>query len=167
MTSDTPSGLDVTLGWSSQKNSKQAVAQALEPLNAAAGAGPFGLVLVYASVKQDLNTVVAQVHAAVGDVPLMGCTTTGEICNGGLLSGGIALAGIRGEGFRAAVGYGRNVFGAPEQAGRAAVEMATKALGGADALTGKALDIRRVEVLGVGRSEDARLPAKPSQGAFP
>ena len=40
------------------------------------------LVLVFASIRYDLEELLRGVHAVVGDVPVVGATTAGEICNG-------------------------------------------------------------------------------------
>ncbi len=40
------------------------------------------LVTVFASVRYDLEELLRGVHAVVGDVPVVGATTAGEICNG-------------------------------------------------------------------------------------
>jgi PAS domain S-box-containing protein len=42
---------------------------------------PLAAVLVFASVKYDLAAVLQGVFSVVGDVPLIGATTAGEICN--------------------------------------------------------------------------------------
>jgi PAS domain S-box-containing protein len=43
---------------------------------------PLAAVLVFASVKYDLEAVLQGVYSVVGDVPLIGATTAGEICDG-------------------------------------------------------------------------------------
>ena len=40
------------------------------------------LVLVFASIRYDLEELLRGVHTVVGDVPVVGATTAGEICNG-------------------------------------------------------------------------------------
>jgi len=42
---------------------------------------PLAAVLVFASVRYDLEALLNGVHGVVGDVPLIGATTAGEICN--------------------------------------------------------------------------------------
>jgi len=42
---------------------------------------PLAAVLVFASVRYDLEAVLKGVYGVVGDVPLIGATTAGEICN--------------------------------------------------------------------------------------
>ena len=39
-------------------------------------------VTVFASVRYDLEDLLRGVHKVVGDVPVVGATTAGEICNG-------------------------------------------------------------------------------------
>ncbi len=43
---------------------------------------PFSAVLIYASVHYDLEQVSAGIRGIVGNVPILGTTTAGEICNG-------------------------------------------------------------------------------------
>jgi len=43
---------------------------------------PLSVVLVYASVHYDLDQVLAGISANVGNVPILGTTTAGEICGG-------------------------------------------------------------------------------------
>jgi PAS domain S-box-containing protein len=42
---------------------------------------PLVVVLVFASVHYDLEEMLRGIHAVVGDTPVMGATTAGEICN--------------------------------------------------------------------------------------
>lgn len=115
------SRLDVTVGYSDDKNTKRAIDQTLERLGRPRD---LGLVLVYASTRHDPRRVVAAVRGAVGDVPLVGCSTTGEMCPAGLLQGGIVVAGLRSEALHAAVGHGSDVYRDPGGAARRAISMA-------------------------------------------
>jgi hypothetical protein len=43
---------------------------------------PLAVVMVFASVRYDLEELLRGIHAVVGDAPVIGATTAGEICNG-------------------------------------------------------------------------------------
>lgn len=43
---------------------------------------PLSAVLVFASVRYDLEELLRGIHGVVGEVPVLGTTTAGEICNG-------------------------------------------------------------------------------------
>ena len=56
---------------------KKAANQALSMIHAS----PVVAVMVFASVRYDLNEVLRGIRMIVPDAPLFGCTTAGEICN--------------------------------------------------------------------------------------
>jgi hypothetical protein len=64
-----------------------ALAQAL-------GAGPFAAVLLFVSPDADLATLAAEVADAFGGVPVLGCTTAGEITGAGYAEGEIVAVGL-------------------------------------------------------------------------
>jgi hypothetical protein len=64
-----------------------ALAQAL-------GAGPFAAVLLFVSPDADLARLAAEVAAAFGAVPVIGCTTAGEITGAGYAEGEIVAVGL-------------------------------------------------------------------------
>lgn len=119
-------GLEVKMGWSAHKNTQKALDQALAPL--AAGKDSMDLVLLYCSIKHDSQKVVAEVNRRLGSVPIMGCTTTGEMCPGGLLQGGMVLAGLSSDALTAAVGHGQGVYTDPAGAAQRALSMAQREL---------------------------------------
>jgi len=127
MEKEKDSKLTVKTGWSGEKNTRKAVRRALEDLKD--HGDRLGLVFAYASVRHDPAALVSEIRETLGPVPLIGCTTTGEICRGGLLSGGVAVAGILSDRLTAAVGYGRNVYRDPTRAGQEAAAMARQKLG--------------------------------------
>jgi hypothetical protein len=127
MNKEKDSKLTVKTGWSGEKNTRKAVRAALEDLKEYRDR--FSLVFAYASMRHDLGAVVSDIRETLGQVPLIGCSTTGEICRGGLLSGGMAVAGILSDRLTAAVGYGRSVYRDPVRAGREAASMARQKLG--------------------------------------
>lgn len=64
-----------------------ALAQAL-------GAGPFAAVLLFVSPDADLARLAAEVAGAFGAVPVIGCTTAGEITGAGYAEGEIVAVGL-------------------------------------------------------------------------
>ena len=64
-----------------------ALAQAL-------GAGPFAAVLLFVSPETDLAALATEVTAAFGAVPVIGCTTAGEITGAGYAEGEIVAVGL-------------------------------------------------------------------------
>jgi hypothetical protein len=64
-----------------------ALAQAL-------GAGPFAEVLLFVSPETDLAALATEVTGAFGAVPVIGCTTAGEITGAGYAEGEIVAVGL-------------------------------------------------------------------------
>lgn len=64
-----------------------ALAQAL-------GAGPFAAVLLFVSPETDLAALATEVTGAFGAVPVIGCTTAGEITGAGYAEGEIVAVGL-------------------------------------------------------------------------
>ena len=69
---------------------------------------PVSALLVFASVRYNLPEMLAGIHSAVGDVPVLGTTTAGEICNGSL-HGSVVVTIIASPNLRVRLGLGRNV----------------------------------------------------------
>lgn len=114
------------VGWSAEKNTDRAAGQALSPLSR--HRGELGLVLAYASPRHDLGRVHREVRKALGEVPILGCTTSGEMNPEGLTQGGLVLIGLDRSQMRVGVGHGEEVFRDPARAGREAVQRAREAL---------------------------------------
>jgi hypothetical protein len=57
------------------------------------------LLIVFCSVTGDLPALIGQVHARSGGVPLIGCTTAGEIAPKGPRDGRVVVAALGGDGF--------------------------------------------------------------------
>jgi hypothetical protein len=57
------------------------------------------LLIVFCSQSYDLGLVLGQIRARAGDVPLIGCTTSGEIATSGPGDGQLVVAALGGEGF--------------------------------------------------------------------
>jgi hypothetical protein len=57
------------------------------------------LVVVFCSASEELPALLQRIRARSGDVPLMGCTTAGEIATGGSREAGVVVAALGGDGF--------------------------------------------------------------------
>jgi hypothetical protein len=57
------------------------------------------LVIVFCSQSHELGPLLAQINARSGHVPLIGCTTAGEITTSGHAGASIVVAALGGEGF--------------------------------------------------------------------
>jgi hypothetical protein len=57
------------------------------------------LLVVFASQAHDLTALVRQIQGRAGGVPLIGCTTAGEIATSGPLEPSVVVAALGGEGF--------------------------------------------------------------------
>jgi hypothetical protein len=75
----------------------------------------------------DLPAVLAGVNDIAGGLPVIGCTTHGEICPGGPFDGSVVVAAIGGDGFSVATAAETLVSGRQRQAGGAAAARATEA----------------------------------------
>lgn len=120
------SRITAKVGRSSHKKSHEAVREALVPLKGAAD--PYRLVFVYSSIKHKHSDILAEVRRQLGDVPVLGCTTTGELSSDGLLTDGLVIAGLASDCTEAAVGHAGRVFDRPDAAAREAVDQAQRAL---------------------------------------
>jgi len=67
------------------------------------------LLVVFASVLHDLPAVLAGVNKVGGGVPVIGCTTHGEICPSGPHDGSVVVAALGGDGFSVATAVERDV----------------------------------------------------------
>ncbi len=59
------------------------------------------LLIVFCSQAQDLRQLLRQIRERAGDVPLIGCTTAGEIAAAGPSDGSVVVAVLGGSGFAA------------------------------------------------------------------
>ncbi len=120
------SRITVRVGRSTHKKSREAVREALVPLSEVAV--PYQLVFVYSSIKHKHDEILSEVRRQLGDVPVLGCTTTGELSSDGLLTDGLVIAGLASDCTEAAVGHAARVFDRPDAAAREAVDQAQRAL---------------------------------------
>ncbi|MEA2256355.1 MAG: hypothetical protein QOG35_2400, partial [Solirubrobacteraceae bacterium] len=130
-----------------------AAAQALERDDAK-------LVVVFSSDNYDLPALLRGVNERSGGVPLIGCSTAGQIATGKTDVGGVVVTAIGGDGFSAVTAAGQPVDGALRDAG-AAVAASVASLNGkqhrvvillTDALAGDQQEVIRgaYGVLGAG-----------------
>ena len=92
-----------------------AVGRSTDPDAATAGARAAGaalegadakLLIVFCSDSYDLPALVQAVARRAGTVPVIGCTTAGELSTDGPQEGGVVAIGLGGEGFSVATGAG-------------------------------------------------------------
>ena len=57
------------------------------------------LLIVFCSESHDLPAVLGEIREAAGEVPLIGCTTAGEIAAGGARDASVVVAALGGDGF--------------------------------------------------------------------
>jgi hypothetical protein len=66
------------------------------------------LVIVFCSESYDLQRLLDGIRSRTGDVPLIGCSTSGEIATSGPGDAGVVVVALGGEGFSVRTGIGRN-----------------------------------------------------------
>ncbi|HEX8073955.1 MAG TPA: FIST N-terminal domain-containing protein [Thermoleophilaceae bacterium] len=84
------------VGHSTDDNARVAGRQAAAA--ALAGADP-KLLVVFASERYDLHELLASIRGTAPDVPLIGCSTAGEIATSGPGDGGVVVSALGGSGF--------------------------------------------------------------------
>ncbi|MEV0715499.1 FIST N-terminal domain-containing protein [Asanoa sp. NPDC050611] len=121
------SGVGTGSGADTRLAAEAAVDEAFRPL---AGQEP-DLVLVYASVRYDLPTVLKTVSAAAGSAVIAGATTSGQFEGGRLIEpgDGIAVLALAGGGYRFGLGHATGVQADATRAGRALARAALDAAG--------------------------------------
>jgi hypothetical protein len=67
---------------------------AMAVLKSGLGADPLALVLLFADPAAEPARLACEAHATFGDVPVIGCTTAGEIAPQGYAEGGILAVGL-------------------------------------------------------------------------
>jgi hypothetical protein len=88
------------------------------------------LLLVFAGIEHDLAAVQDGIAGIVGGVPVLGCTTHGEIGPGGPADGSVIVAALGGPGFTVGTALAERVTGRQREAGAAvAAEAASRAEG--------------------------------------
>lgn len=121
--------MTVKVGQSGAKNSTAAAREALGPV--AENKDDLRLVFVYGSIKHKQAAILAEVRQQLGDVPVIGCTTTGELGSAGYHKDGLVIAGVASPLLEVGLGAGLNVFDRPADAAREAVAQAREQLAAA------------------------------------
>ena len=103
-------GVGRDAGTDSRAATRAAAAQAL------VGAEP-KLVTVFSAITHDPAEVLAAAQEAAPGVPVIGCSTHGEIAPGGPTDGTVTVAAIGGPGFTVSTAVGRRVSGRQREAG--------------------------------------------------
>ena len=111
----------VGVGRSEKADSRAAAAEAVTAALAGGGAiGPAKAFVVFCSDDYDLPTLAAALQVAVGDAPVIGCSTAGEIATGHAGDAGVVVVAFGGDGFSAATAVGTGAADDPRAAGEAA-----------------------------------------------
>ena len=102
----TEGGRWVRVGTSTATSEPAAVEEAMEQIQSH-GAGRAKLVLLFASPAYDLPQLARLVSERIGAVPLLGCSTSGELGGQRSMSKGLTLWAMGGEGVTVATGMGQ------------------------------------------------------------
>ena len=78
------------------------------------------LLIIFAADTYDGDRLLDGIRAAAGDVPLIGCTTAGEIANSGPGDAGVVVTALGGSGFSVATAVGREASRRLREAGEVA-----------------------------------------------
>jgi hypothetical protein len=89
---------------------------------ALAGRDDARLLVVFASDSYDLPELLAGIRDAAGDVPLVGCTTAGEIAQTGPADSSVVVMALGGEGFQVSTAAATGASAGLRDAGAAAAE---------------------------------------------
>jgi hypothetical protein len=103
------------VGRSSATDSRTAATEAAG--HALTGVDP-KLLVVFSAITHEPAMLLAGVRDVAGaDVPVIGCTTRGEICTAGISDGAVVVAAIGGPGFAVTTAAAENVTGRQRAAG--------------------------------------------------
>ena len=102
------------VGRSAEQDSRTAAANAAR--DAIVGTDT-KLVLVFAAITHDPAAVQEGIREVAGDVPVLGCTTHGEIGPGGPQDGSVTVTAIGGTGFTVTSAVAQQVSGRQREAG--------------------------------------------------
>jgi hypothetical protein len=109
----------VNVGSSSETDSAVATVEAIQ---SAIGGRPTSLVVIFAAPTHDMQAVARAAQEAVpDDVPVIGCTTSGEISGLEAGSGRLVVVAMGGQGLSVRTAVGMLADG-PREAGRAAAQ---------------------------------------------
>jgi hypothetical protein len=82
------------------------------------------LLMVFVGITHDMSAVLAGINAVSGNVPLIGCSTHGEISAAGPRDGSVVVTAIGGVGFSIVTSVAENASGRQRAAGVEAAESA-------------------------------------------
>ncbi|HRC06862.1 MAG TPA: FIST N-terminal domain-containing protein, partial [Miltoncostaeales bacterium] len=102
-------------GHSTTSSSEQAATEATTA--AIAGRENAKLLIVFASERHDLQTLVTAINTTSGGVPLIGCSTAGEIATTGPGDASVVVFAIGGDGFAVTTADQRGIGARLRQAG--------------------------------------------------
>lgn len=153
--------LDVTVGFSDDIDTEDAVAAAIAACEADLGGRTPSAGLVFCGTEFDHERVLRRIRERFPGLQLVGCTTDGEMSGpGGFTEDAITLTLFCSDRVRISAGIGERAGQDPRGASKAAIEMARAGLGGEprlalvipDGLTASAYDVLAGfnEVLGSG-----------------
>jgi len=100
--------IEVGYGKADGKDSFSVGAQAALKAKERIAIHPVSAVLVFASVRYHPAELLAGIHHIMGDVPIFGTTTAGEICNGSL-HGSVVVTALASPNLRVRLGLGKHV----------------------------------------------------------
>jgi hypothetical protein len=127
-----PETVTATIGWSARQNAaeagKQAADEALSQMN---GRQSVWLALVFGSPWLDQLSLVGGVRYALGEIPLVGASTAGEIIPKGPASHSCVVVLLAAPEPVCGVGLGEHADETPREAGHRAAFAAAQDLGGA------------------------------------
>ena len=138
-------------GSSGNPDLSAALTEALEQMHGTAPERTPQLVVAFVSPAYDVAAFARALKQTVGDVPVIGCTTAGEITNGRATNQGMVLWALGGEGFQVRVGLGQGSAAGLRDAAREAAACCSDLPGGghralvvlADGLCGDQMEVVR------------------------
>lgn len=110
MNQEEQQAIEVGCGIAANASSFTAGVSAVQQALSAVHLHSVSAVLVFASVVYNLDEVLQGIHSVVGDVPVLGTTTAGEICNE-IRQGTVMVTVLASPFLRIHCGMGRNVSG--------------------------------------------------------
>src|SRR5690348_13282130 len=75
------------------------------------------LLIVFCSQAPDLRQLLEQIRERAGDVPLIGCTTAGQIATAGPSDAGVVVTALGGQGFAVGTAVAAEASGNLREAG--------------------------------------------------
>ncbi|MGI9629263.1 MAG: FIST signal transduction protein [Longimicrobiales bacterium] len=121
--------LNLHVGHSQLPDTSSAVEECIQQIKDSVGRESVLGTLLFASSDHDTAAVLDGVRSAFPEVPLVGCTTSGELTSAqGFCEGSLVLTAFSGEGVEIGAGIGKGTAADPREAGAAAAKMAQEAV---------------------------------------